>query len=119
MKLKNILIVVSDIEKSKAFYHDLFGLQVLMDMGGNIILTEGLVLQEKTLWENFTGKSAEFGSHCAELYFEESNMDAFLGKLESGEYEVCYVNPIKLVNGQRIVQLYDPDRHVIEVREVK
>ena len=29
MKLKNILIVVKDIEKSKQFYHDLFGLQVL------------------------------------------------------------------------------------------
>lgn len=26
MKLKNILIVVKDIEKSKQFYHDLFGL---------------------------------------------------------------------------------------------
>ena len=25
MKLKNILIVVKDIEKSKRFYHDLFG----------------------------------------------------------------------------------------------
>ena len=25
MKLKNILIVVKDIEKSKQFYHDLFG----------------------------------------------------------------------------------------------
>lgn len=25
MKLKNILLVVKDIEKSKQFYHDLFG----------------------------------------------------------------------------------------------
>lgn len=28
MKLKNILIVVKDIEKSKQFYHDLFGLDM-------------------------------------------------------------------------------------------
>jgi len=26
MKLKNVLIVVKNIEKSKQFYHDLFGL---------------------------------------------------------------------------------------------
>lgn len=26
MKLKNVLIVVKDIEKSKQFYHNLFGL---------------------------------------------------------------------------------------------
>ena len=46
MKLKNILIVVKDIEKSKQFYHDLFGLNVILDNDGNMILTEGLVLQE-------------------------------------------------------------------------
>ena len=31
MKLKNILIVVKDIEKSKQFYHDLFGLDTVLD----------------------------------------------------------------------------------------
>ena len=35
MKLKNILIVVKDIEKSKQFYHDLFGLNVILDNDGN------------------------------------------------------------------------------------
>ena len=29
MKLKNVLIVVKDIEKSKQFYHDLFGLDMI------------------------------------------------------------------------------------------
>ena len=37
MKLKNILIVVKDIEKSKQFYHDLFGLNVVLDNDGNMI----------------------------------------------------------------------------------
>ena len=46
MKLKNVLIVVKDIEKSKQFYHDLFGLEMILDNDGNMILTEGLVLQE-------------------------------------------------------------------------
>ena len=46
MKLKNIVIVVKDIEKSKQFYIELFGLDVILDQEGNVILTEGLVLQE-------------------------------------------------------------------------
>ena len=46
MKLKNVLIVVKDMERAKGFYHDLFGLNVVLDNGGNMILTEGLVLQE-------------------------------------------------------------------------
>ena len=47
MRLRNILIVVEDIEKSKKFYHDLFGLDTILDNDGNAILTEGLVLQDE------------------------------------------------------------------------
>ena len=56
MKLKNILIVVKDIEKSKRFYHDLFGLDMVLDNNGNMILTEGLVLQDEKIWKKFLGK---------------------------------------------------------------
>lgn len=50
MILKNILIVVEDIEKSKQFYHNLFGLDMVLDNDGNMILTEGLVLQDEKIW---------------------------------------------------------------------
>ena len=56
MKLKNILIVVKDIEKSRQFYHDLFGLNLVLDNGGNMILTEGLVLQDERIWKDFLGE---------------------------------------------------------------
>ena len=36
MKLRNILIVVEDIEKSKQFYHDLFGLDMILDNDGAV-----------------------------------------------------------------------------------
>lgn len=118
MKLKNILIVVTDIEISKSFYRDLFGLHVAMDMGENVILTEGLVLQERKLWESFTGKTVVPGGHDAELYFEENNMNAFLEKLASYEREIHYVNLVEKLQGQRVVRIYDPDMHVIEIKEV-
>ena len=57
MRLRNILIVVKDIERSKKFYHDLFGLDIVLDNDGNIILTEGLVLQEEKIWKHFLGKT--------------------------------------------------------------
>ena len=56
MKLKNVLIVVKDIEKSKQFYHNLFGLNMVLDNDGNMILTEGLVLQEEKDLEEFSWK---------------------------------------------------------------
>ncbi len=45
MRLKNVLLVVSDIAQSTRFYHEMFGLQIVRDFGENVILSEGLVLQ--------------------------------------------------------------------------
>ena len=56
MKLKNIVIVVKDVERSKQFYKELFGLDVILDQEGNVILTEGLVLQEAKVWEQAIGQ---------------------------------------------------------------
>lgn len=118
MKLKNILIVVADIEQSKAFYKELFGLEVVNDFGENVILTEGLVLQEQKLWETFIGKEVKNGANDAELYFEENNIDLFLRKLESSQYSIEYLNKCTEHEwGQRVIRIYDPDRHVIEIGE--
>lgn len=118
MRLKNVLIVVEDIERSKAFYKELFGLEPIRDFGGNVILTDGLVLQEKKLWQNAVNKDIVFGNHSVELYFEENDMDAFQEKLINSSLTIEYVTPItKHEWGQRVVRIYDPDKHVIEVGE--
>lgn len=118
MKLKNILIVVDNIEISKRFYKELFGLDVVIDFDGNVILTEGLVLQDKKVWERFLDKEISYGHHDAELYFEENQMDAFIERLNKSSFDIQYVNPLMEHDwGQRVVRLYDPDMHVIEVGE--
>ena len=48
--LKNVLIVVDDIEKSIEFYKDLFGLQVILQNEGNVNFTKGMVLMKAVLW---------------------------------------------------------------------
>lgn len=118
MKLKNILFVVHDIEKSKEFYRTLFGLEVVSDFGENVILTEGLVLQEKKLWEDFIEKAVTIGGNDAELYFEENNIDGFLNVLENSNFSIEYLNKcIEHDWGQRVIRIYDPDKHVIEIGE--
>lgn len=118
MKLKNILLVVNDIEVSKAFYRELFGLAVVTDFGENVILTEGLVLQERKLWEKFIERKVGFSGNDAELYFEENDIDGFLEKLDNSKWEITYVNRLKEHEwGQRVIRLYDPDRHIIEIGE--
>ena len=116
MKLRNILIVVEDIEKSKQFYHDLFGLDVVLDNDGNMILTEGLVLQDKKIWEAFLGKDIIPQSNSCELYFEEKNIEAFVKRLEKLYPSIQYVNCLMTHSwGQKVVRFYDLDGNLIEV----
>lgn len=118
MKLKNVLIVVRDVEKSKSFYKELFGLDEVVDFGGNVILTEGLVLQEQKIWEGYLEKKVVTGGHDTELYFEENDMDGFLERLKESSFSIQYVNSFMEHDwGQRVVRIYDLDGHVIEVGE--
>ena len=80
VKLKNVLIVVKDIEKAKKFYHDLFGLDVVLDQEGNVILTEGLVLQDEAIWKKYLGKEVVPKNNSCELYFEEKEIEDFAWK---------------------------------------
>ena len=117
MKLKNVLIVVNDIETSRQFYQSLFGLDVILDSGGNVVLTEGLVLQEASVWQKETGQEILFQNHSSELYFEESDIYGFIKKLENFPDAIEYVTqPTKLPWGQTLTRLYDPDKNLIEVR---
>jgi len=116
MKLRNILIVTKDIEASRKFYHDLFGLELVLDNDGNMILTEGLVLQDAKIWKEFLGREIIPESNSCELYFEEPNIEAFVEKLESMYPDVKYVNRLMVHSwGQKVIRFYDPDGNLIEV----
>ena len=115
--LKNVLIVVDDIEKSIEFYRDLFGLQVIIQNEGNVILSEGLVLQDTGLWGKTLDEISTPFNNRMGLYFEEFDIDGLLAKYESGKYFVRYATELaEIAGGQKLVRLYDPSGNLIEVR---
>ena len=116
MKLKNVMIVVKDIEKSRKFYHDLFDIDLVLDNDGNMILTEGLVLQDEKIWKSFLGKDIVPKSNSCELYFEEQDIESFVEKLERLYPDIEYVNSLMTHSwGQRVIRFYDLDGNLIEV----
>ena len=116
--LKNVLIVVDDIEKSIEFYRDLFGLQVILKNEGNVILSEGLVLQDADIWGKTLNETSTPFNNMMELYFEDFDIDGLLAKYESGKYSVRYATELtELAGGQKLVRLYDPSGNLIEVGE--
>ena len=116
MKLKNVLIVVKDIEKAKQFYQDLFGLETVLDNEGNMILTEGLVLQDEKIWKNFLKRDIIPENNSSEIYFEERDIESFVQKLERLYPSIRYVNKLMTHSwGQKVIRFYDLDGNLIEV----
>lgn len=115
---KTALIAVKDVEASKAFYGNLFNQAVIMDLGWNVTLSGGFVLQQEFAWLcDIPKESVMEKSHNMELYFEVDDFDDFLRRLEKHP-EVRLVHPPKKHEWQqRVVRLYDPDYHIIEVGE--
>ncbi|WP_306569177.1 VOC family protein [Faecalispora jeddahensis] len=118
MKYQGVCIAVRDVNLSKKFYQDLFGLAVFQDYGINISFG-GLSLQQD--FDRLMGipkDSVLQQSHNMELYFEEEDFDGFITKL-ARRNDIRYVGDgVKEARwGQRAVRFYDLDGHMIEVGE--
>ena len=118
MKFELPLLAVQDVEVSKKFYKQLFEQEVVLDLGKNVTFSGGFAIQEDFAWltdidpDSFVRKS-----HNMELYFEVEDFDAFLHLLEQHS-EVKLVHPPKKHDWQqRVVRIYDPDLHMIEIGE--
>ena len=89
MKIKNYMLVVKDLEKSKDFYWKVLGLRTLADMGIHAVLTGGLALQTEGSFKEFTGKEISYHGNDTEIYFEEDVFDSFVETLQYGEDRIC------------------------------
>ena len=84
---------------------------------GNVIMSEGLVLQDVDVWYDSTKMHTTPHNNMTELYFEDNDIEGIIEKLESGKYVVSYVTELmELEGGQKLVRFYDPSGNLIEVR---
>ncbi len=118
MEYRGALIAVRDIERSKAFYLELFGQEVTEDYGWNVVLTGGLSLQQEFAWlADLPAESVMVRSHNMEVYFEADDFDDFIKRLKIRD-DILYVHPPKTQGWQqRTVRIYDPDGHIVEIGE--
>jgi len=118
MRYQAALIAVKSIAASRAFYEGILGQKVVLDLGANVTFQGGFAIQEnypELLGE--AGLSFAWGGNDHELYFEEADFDAFAAKITATD-GVELLHPVKEYPwGQRVIRLYDPDRHIVEVGE--
>lgn len=120
MKYRGTLLAVKNMEKAKAFYNSVLGLEMVMDVGANVELTGGVFLQTADKWVNFIHKSPSdiiFENNAVELYFETDDMDGFIKRMDAFS-NILYIHPVLEHSwGQRAIRFYDLDNHIIEVAE--
>lgn len=118
MEFKLALLAVKNVEASKQFYKELFDQEVVLDLGKNVTFSGGFAIQEDFAWlTDIPQKSVFEKSNNMELYFEVDDFDGFIEKLKSFK-SVQYVHqPKKHEWQQRVVRIYDPDYHMIEIGE--
>lgn len=99
-----------------------------------MIMSEGLVLQDANIWQQFLDKELIPKNNMTELYFEENDIEGFVKKLEESDFEIEFVNKLMTHSwgrtkssglrscadrsgsgDQRVVRFYDPDGNLIEV----
>ena len=84
MKYICALLSVRDIHAAKAFYQELFGLEVAQDYGRNIAFTCGLALQQDFDWLiGVPSMHVRKKPNNMELVFEETDFDGFIEKLDA------------------------------------
>lgn len=118
MVFSTTLIAVRDMERSLAFYKEIFNQDVKVDLGWNKTLTCGLALQ--THFDelcDFPAECMKFRTYNMELYFETENMDEFAAVLAAHPEVELLHDVMTYPWRQRVVRIFDPDGHIIEVGE--
>lgn len=118
MKFRCPVIAVSDLEVSKKFYEEMLNQKIVLDLGWNVTFDGGFAIQYNFAELVSVDKDTVLKkSHNFELYFEEDDFDGFIESLKKFD-NIQYVHPPKKHDWQqRVVRIYDPDNHIIEIGE--
>ncbi|WP_269586296.1 VOC family protein [Roseibium sp. Sym1] len=134
MRFVNPLPFVTDMERSRHFYRDMLGLEIIADHGNFVLFAGGFALHEGTslLAATYGAAAADntrrhaeqepgptgFGRNNLVLYFEvedEDSLDAAFARLRD---RVDLIHPLRREPwGGRVFRFRDPDGHIIEVGE--
>jgi uncharacterized glyoxalase superfamily protein PhnB len=120
LKYQGVLITVEDVTVSRRFYEEQLGQKVGLDFGVNVGFEGGLAIHQKKHFQELLGGGEQFAavskSHAVELYFETDEVEGFEKRLKAAGCE--FIHAIREQPwGQRVMRVYDPDGHVVEIAE--
>ena len=117
---KSVVLLCSDIEKSKQFYLDLFKLPIELDIGGLVTFATGISLWGKEIAVHHlypgTTTITNPDKPAQELYFETDSILDFALTLKEKKINLLHDIQVTPWN-QRTIRFFDPDGNLIGVGE--
>lgn len=114
------LIAVEDIATSRQFYEQLLGQKVKFDFGVDVAFEGDFTIHLMSHYQGLLGDVTQYPitrrPNNGELYFETDEIEPFYQRLREAGVEFIHVIQ-EQPWGQRVMRLYDPDGHIIEVGE--
>jgi catechol 2,3-dioxygenase-like lactoylglutathione lyase family enzyme len=114
------LIVVDDIATSRHFYEQLLGQQVKADYGEDVVFEGDFAIHLRPHYQALLGDAAQYliatKANNGELYFDSDELEKVYDRLTRAGVE--FIHSIREEPwGQRVMRLYDPDGHIVEIGE--
>lgn len=116
MRLNYAIVLVSDMQRSVAFYRDVIGLPVrFQSPGWTEFATEGATLALHGSEGGAGGHTSPLGAGTCRPGFSVADLDEFHGRMVA--HAVRCLQPPKETFGVRIAQYADPDGLAISVSQ--
>ena len=120
LKFVSPLIVVEEIARARYFYEHLLGQKVKFDFGPNVTFQGDFAIHLKSHFQSLLEERKENPvterPHWGELYFEAEELEPVHQRLSEAGIE--FIHAIcEQPWGQRVMRLYDPDGHIVEIGE--
>ncbi|MEJ2662978.1 MAG: VOC family protein [Spirochaetia bacterium] len=118
----NTIVLVKDIRASTRFYAKVLGLKIMNSYETIVWFENNFTIHDaaalyKTIYRKDSPTALEHqGKDNVDIYFECTDLNALYTRLQ--EHKVEFIHGIETQHwGQKVIRLYDPDRHIIEIGE--
>ncbi|QMU27959.1 VOC family protein [Adhaeribacter radiodurans] len=119
IKIKETCLYVTDLEQSKAFYHNKLGLPIISEVPGrHLFLRVGssvLLLFIAEVSRQSTEVPPHFGSGHLHIAFETSPEEYLKWKEKINEQQISIEHEHNWGNGYLSFYFRDPDQHCLEI----
>ncbi len=117
IRFRHSIALVRDIEESKHFYKDILGLSIIRDFDVFVLFQNDFAIHRADLFYDYINKpyhGEKMGHDNVDFYLTTSELEHVSARLK--ENKVVFIHEIKQMDwGEKVIRIYDPDGHILEI----